>query len=147
VSGQRGLSLTMNDPASTAAQTSAKAGDDVLVTLGGLREIQLILPGNARLQRRQRTTRVHARKPGTNQPIKDDDGNYVYEEQQSEETVLVLSGSATLFGRASNRDKDAETIEAMPHTTIYAKRWGEELHYIESGSLLEEVELAELVRW
>jgi hypothetical protein len=143
VSGQRALSLTINDPARTAASCSAKQGDDVTMMLGGAREVRLVVPPGARIQRRQYVTRTMARDE-KNQPVKDAEGKYVYDEKPYEQHVLVMPGSVTMFGRVSHIEAE-EGYEGTPHTTVTVKKHGAELHFTESGELLDETSLSDLL--
>ena len=149
VSGQRALTVTLNDPARTGAQTPAKAGDDVQATLSGFSELRLEVPPNARLQRRGYVRRKIRHENG--KPVKDPDsttGEYLYDEEPYEALVLVLT-SASLFGRTSHLPSEnapeAPSYESTPHTMVVAKRWGETPHALESGELLAETTVDELI--
>lgn len=141
-SGQRPLQVTMNDPARTAYWTSAKAGDDVAVQLGGVREVRVqVAPAMVRVERRQFVSRKQVLENG--RPVKDEAGDYVFEETPYEGWVLVLPGSINLFGRTSLLEGQ-EGYELTPHTTLSAKRW-KDLHFTESGKLVEESDLGTLL--
>ncbi len=152
VSGSRPLTTTLNDPAVTIASTSAKAGDDVQVTLGGLREIRLAVLDTARIERRRYMRRTQRQENG--KAVKDAAGEFLYDEVPYEQLVLVLTGSASIFGRTSLDDAEKARIEAegpdgriayegTPHTLVVAKRL--ERHFTESGELLESRELREFL--
>lgn len=51
VSGQRALSTTIGDPASTTASMPTKVDDNIFLSMGSLPETQFILPLAARLER------------------------------------------------------------------------------------------------
>ena len=146
-SGARALTTTTNDPSNTQASMSAKAGDDVLVTLGGVSEIRIGLLESARIQRRQYVRTTTRTVDG--RAVPKEGGGYEQDETLVEELVLVLAGSATVFGRTSHLPSEnapePPSYESTPHTTVYAKRWGADPHHLESGELLEEVTLAELL--
>lgn len=150
VSGARPLTTTTNDPAATVAQTPAKAGDDVTATLSGFRELRVSLGDGSttRLERRRYIRKTMRRHEG-GAPVKEN-GEYVYDEKPEEELVLVFANGGTFFGRTSNLT-DAETesagapaYEPTPHTNVVAKRWGE-LHFLESGQLIEQGTVADLL--
>lgn len=148
VSGARPITLTANDPARTAMTLGAKAGDDVTATLSGFRELRVSLTDGrrARIERRRYTKKTARYENG--KTVKGADGETVYDTEDYEELILVMPGS-TFFGRASIRDeeKGAEgvpTYEPTPHTMVQAKRQPD-LHFLESGTLLEEFTLAELL--
>lgn len=142
VSGQRALSLTINDPARSAVSCNAKQGDDVTMMLGGAREVRLVVPPGARIERREYITRSMVRE--NNQPVKDKDGEYVYEETPYEQFVLVSPASVTMFGRVSKIDPDEEGYEGTPHTTVNVRKQGADLHFTESGKLLGDHPVEEL---
>lgn len=153
VSGSRPLTTTLNDPAATSAQTSAKAGDDVRFQVGGAREARVLLPPGAKIQRRQYVARTQKLDGG--KIVRDDAGAYVYDERTYEQLYLVLPGGATVFARSSDlgvqADDDTSGLppvhELTPHTTLYARRLGQEYDFSESGELLEELVLAEHLPW
>jgi hypothetical protein len=128
VSGQRALTATMNDPAATRANVPAKAGDDVALSVGGCRETRISLPANAKVQRRRYVTRSQKKENG--KIVRDEAGEIVYDEKPYEQLYLVIPGGGiTAFCRSSNIEPPAE----------------DELHFSESGELVEEIEFAELL--
>jgi hypothetical protein len=50
VSGQRSLTTTLNDPASTAATMPTKADDKMHLQIGNANEIRFVLPNKARIE-------------------------------------------------------------------------------------------------
>jgi hypothetical protein len=151
VSGQRALTTTINDPARTAAQVNAKQGDDVRFQVGAAREVRIGFPAGAKVERRRYVSRSikHDEK---NRPVKDDQGEYVYEEKPYDSFYLVCQG-VTVFARSSSitdaaqadADEGKPTYEPTPHTTMFVKRLGAELDFSESGELLEEWTVENLV--
>lgn len=144
LSGQRALNLTINDPARTGASCSAKAGDDVGLMVGGAKEVRISLPPNVKIQRREYVTKTVMRDEKNN-IMKDEDGETRYEEKPYESLVLVMAGSLTAFARCSHIDPDEKQYEGTPHTSLVAKKWGTDLHFTESGKLLSEQDLSELL--
>lgn len=148
VSGQRALTVTVNDPARTAASTSAKAGDDVTATLSGFRELRVELPDNARIQRRRYVRKDVVYENGKPKPAPEgSDQPYETVDVEYEKLVVVVA-SLTLFGRTSIRleetgEEGVPTYESTPHTNIVARK-NPDLHFLESGELVEETTLAEL---
>lgn len=144
VAGARQLQMTVNDPAATVAWMPAKAGEDVEVSVGG-REVRLALPENARIQRRRVVVARPAR--GEDGKLKEKvDGEYEMEETTETRLVLVLTGSASLFVRASNAlfaddDPAKPTYEQHPHSSVSARRF-KEPHYLEAGEIATEVEVS-----
>lgn len=53
VSGGRAVTATLNDPARTAVSMPSKGGDHANVQLGSFEKIEIILPLNARVERRR----------------------------------------------------------------------------------------------
>lgn len=146
VSGARPLTTTLNDPAATRASTSAKAGDDVFVQVGGARETRMVIPSGTKIQRRRYVSRKQMT-DSDHRPVKDEAGEYVYEETPYEELVLVLTGSLVAFSRSSHLPIEGEeqpSYEPTPHTTLSARRFPEP-HFTESGELLSEAILGEVV--
>lgn len=141
LSGQRAVTATMNDPARTAVSTPSKQGDDVAITVSGCREIRVLIPPGARIERREYVTRAMVR-DNNNVPVKKD-GEYVYEDKAEERYVLVVAGRIDAFGRTSvqsDGDETEKVIEMYPHTSVVVRRLLDE-HFTESGKLIEEFEL------
>lgn len=147
-SGARPLTTTMNDPAATRASIPAKQGDDVKFTIGAAREITLRIPDSARLQvRRYKVTTHKGIDPETKEPIVD--------ERYDDALVLVFAGQVNLFARSSFRDEEANAyaeehdgnkpFEGTPHTTMWVKRNGDDLDWSESGELLVEHQVGDLI--
>jgi hypothetical protein len=128
-SGARSLQVTLNDPETTKAWMPSKAGDDAQVVISGTGELRLELPANARLQRRR--YKVTTRR-----------GSDAEETHDEDRLILVLSG-ATLFYRSSQElvPEAERKHEGHPHVSAYVRRWKDK-HALESGELVEEVELS-----
>lgn len=144
LSGQRPVSMGLNDPAATKFWTTAKAGDDLTGSIGGVREVRIQLaPAGARIEKREFITRRQRLEGG--KAVRDDDGNYVFDETPYVGYVLVLPGSVSYFGRTSNQE-DAEegTYENTPHTSLTVRRQ-KESHFTESGTLIEDYDIGELL--
>ena len=145
VSGQRPTTLVLNDPARSAATFNAKQGDDVRFQIGGAREVRIGLPPGAKLEVREYVSKTQKLKDG--KAVKDEQGEYVYDEKPYTSLFLVCQG-VTVFARSSFIEEPAEgetRYEPTPHSTLYVKRLGAELDFSESGRLLAEHDLAELV--
>lgn len=148
VSGARPLTTTTNDPAATVAQTPAKQGDDVTVTLGA-KEIRVGLGEGARLERRRFVQRKQRLENGVHVKI---DGEYQYDDIPYDGLVVVLGTSATLFCRTSfspeekaAAEADGRTLyEGHPHTSVVARR-STEPHHLEGGDLLESRDVREFL--
>lgn len=144
VSGQRGLSVTMNDPARTGATVPAKAGDDVMVSVGNARQVRFELPPNVRIERREYVAQKQVIENG--KPKRDPDGGLVFEDVPQQRLVLVIDGSLnSLFARVSTlpvEGEDPPTYENTPHTSMHVKKWTEP-HFTESGTLIEEIDVRE----
>lgn len=147
VSGARPLTITTNDPSRTAASTGAKSGDDVTALVSGCRELRFFLPPSMKIERRRYVRKV-AVKDESGRPMKDDAGDFLYEDQPYEELVGVIAGaSITVFGRTSTDpriDGDTKPFEGTPHTSVSVRR-ATELHSTESGELLEELDVRSVV--
>lgn len=136
VAGQRQLQVTMNDPAATIAWMPAKSGEDVEVSVGG-REVRLLIPPNARIQRRR------VPKPTKNEET----GAWEEQGETQDRIVLVLPGAASIFVRASNAlfaddDPAKPTYEQHPHSSVSARRH-KDAHYLEAGELVAEREFSD----
>jgi hypothetical protein len=139
VSGARPLTSTLNDPAATRASVPAKQGDDVTFTIGGAKETRLVIPPGSRIQRRRYVRHQPKRADGE---IVREGGEVVYEDVPYEEIVLVCNTGLTVFGRCSlvEPPEEGETAyEGHPNTNVVAKRYGPELHFTESGELVDDV--------
>lgn len=150
VSGARPLTTTLNDPARTAASCSAKAGDDVNVTVSGCRETRFVLPPNAKIERREYVRKTPRKVDGALVKDPDNPNLYLYDEEPYEELVVVVTGaSIVVFGRTSNLThpdtvEEAKAFEGTPHTSVVVRR-SPDPHFTESGKLLTDYDIREIV--
>jgi hypothetical protein len=143
LSGQRQTQITLNDPATTRFWVPAKPDDDLRIIVGGVRELRIgINPETVRIERREFVRRSQRIEHG--KIVRDGDGEYVYDEKIEERYVLVLPGSAHMFGRASALGGDDGATGLTPHSSITVKR-NRDADLTESGTLLETYDLASLV--
>lgn len=153
LSGQRSIQVTLNDPATTKAYVPAKQGDDTSLSFGG-REIRVGLPTNARIQRRKYVRDETVMENGRAKRRPDAEikpGETVYETMPVEYEMLVLVVGSSLSGfirsSLSEAEKQAAAAEGRTlhemhtHTSVLVRRQADDLHFLESGELIEELEV------
>ena len=93
-SGQRALSTTIGDPASTTASMPTKADDNIHISTGGMPEMSFMLPTAARLER-----------------VKYRDSEYL--------RVVIPKGSGLSIMAIQERDAAGEVVgSAWPHVNV-----------------------------
>lgn len=140
-SGSRALSMTVNDPARTGASVSAKAGDDVIVTLGNFDYVEIPIPttpGACEIIVRERKYRkIKRNEQGTE--VRDADRNLVYEDAVETTRLLRLRAFTHAIGRTGT-DPEKSVVSA-PHTTLRAVDFDKDPHqpvFIQGETVSEE---------
>lgn len=123
VSGQRGLSSTINDPARTYASVPSKPGDSATIQLGSFDEIKAYLPKTAKFQL--------VRMPR-------EDGGF------DEFFRLVVPGNSL---QLSCQAKDEENVGVWPHVAVSVRKWETDMDYYfsqKNAEVASENEVGEL---
>jgi hypothetical protein len=148
LSGQRQIALTMNDPAVTKLWVPARPGDDAQFSFGGAYETRISLNEAVRIERRLKHRRNPKRVNGEH--VRTEGGDLVYESEPYHELVLVTTGSLSGFVRGSLVEQPADpqpgtVYERHISSTVMVKRLGEQLHALETGELVDEWLVGELL--
>lgn len=116
-SGARPLTITTNDPARTVATVQAKAGDDVVVTLGNFDYVEIPIPttaGVCEIVVRKRTEKKIKRNE-RGYEVRDKERNVIYEEIETEHRTLRLRAFAYVSAHT-----EKETREGYPGKTPHS---------------------------